>query len=49
MNRKMKKIRRVQADGHILHRVTHNPEILEEIYDGRINTFPCTTHLQRVN
>ena len=50
MNRKMKKIRRVQADGHILHRVTHNPEILEETYDGMViaNGDKATIYIERL-
>jgi len=50
MNRKMKKIRRVQADGHILHRVTHDPDILEEIYDGKViaNGDKATIYIERL-
>jgi exoribonuclease R len=50
MNRKMKKIRRVQADGHILHRVTHDPDILEEIYDGMViaNGDKATIYIERL-
>lgn len=50
INRKMKKIRRVQADGHILHRVTHEPEIIEEVYDGMVitNDEKATIYIERL-
>jgi exoribonuclease R len=34
LNRQMKSIRRIQADAHILHKVTNEPEILERVYDA---------------
>jgi len=36
LNRQMKSIRRIQADAHILHKVTNEPEILERVYDAII-------------
>jgi exoribonuclease R len=34
LNRQMKCIRRIQADAHILQKVTTEPEILEQVYDA---------------
>ena len=38
LNDKMKKIRRIQADAHILYNVTHDPEILDKTYDAVVLT-----------
>ena len=38
LNDKMKKIRRIQADAHILYNVTHDPEILDKTYDAIVLT-----------
>ena len=36
LNQKMKNIRKIQAEAHILHAVTNQPTILEQQYDGII-------------